>query len=152
MASDSTPRTALVTGANRGLGLETCAQLARRGFRVILTSRTGGGEPAARRLAQDGLAVEHRHLDVTDEASVASLAAGLARERVVLDVLVNNAGIAMDGFDARVARATLDVNFWGALRVTDGLLTRIRDGGDTTVAEPGECVARGSDRGGRRSI
>jgi carbonyl reductase 1 len=54
----------LVTGTNRGLGLETCRQLARRGLRVILTSRGDGGDEAARRLAQEGLSVSLRNLDV----------------------------------------------------------------------------------------
>ena len=131
------PRTALVTGANRGLGLETCRQLAARGFRVILTSRSDDGAGAARRLADGGLTVEHRRLEVTDPASIATLDAWLRDERVSIDVLVNNAGIALDGFNPEVARRTVDVNFFGALQVTDGLIARVPDGGNVVMVSSG---------------
>ena len=131
-------RTALVTGGNRGLGFETCRQLARRGFRVLLSSRgERDGKAAAERLAGEGLAVEHRRLEVVDPASIAALAAELRREAASLDVLVNNAGISMHGFDAEVARRTLDVNFFGAMNVTDALLPSIPDGGNVVMVSSG---------------
>jgi NAD(P)-dependent dehydrogenase (short-subunit alcohol dehydrogenase family) len=134
----STPsRTALVTGANRGLGLETCRQLARRGFRVLLTSRSDSGDVAARRLSQEGLPVQFRRMDVVDPHSTAALADQLRREDLALDVLVNNAGIALDGFNAEVARRTLEVNFFGALRVTEALLPRVSDGGNIVMVSSG---------------
>jgi NAD(P)-dependent dehydrogenase (short-subunit alcohol dehydrogenase family) len=138
-------RIALVTGAGRGLGLETCRQLAERGFRVILTSRSDDGARSARRLAEQGLAVEHRRLDVTDLASIASLDDALRKDGIALDVLVNNAGIALDGFDAEVARHTVEVNIFGAMHVTDGLLARMPDGGSVVMVSSGlgavSCLA-----------
>jgi NAD(P)-dependent dehydrogenase (short-subunit alcohol dehydrogenase family) len=87
-------RVALVTGANRGLGLETARQLAERGFSVIAGSRDiEAGEAAARRLRADGLDVSSRQLDVTDDEEISSLAAELAHEAGRLDALVNNAGV-----------------------------------------------------------
>jgi len=119
-------RVAIVTGANRGLGLEVGRQLTQRGLRVIFTSR---GAPHGD--------ADHRRLDVADPASVRALADALATDRIEIDVLVNNAGITMRGFDAQVARRTLEVNFFGALRVTDALLPRIRDGGTIVMVSSG---------------
>lgn len=78
------------------------------------------GREAARAL---GTAARFVALDVTDAASVAALVDAL-QPGETLDALVNNAGVSLDGFDAEVARRTLDVNYRGAVRVTDAL----RDG------------------------
>src|SRR5690349_22445423 len=86
-------RTALVTGANKGIGYEIAAGLARRGFRVGVGARdTARREEAVDKLRAEGLDVFGVALDVTDEASVAAAAAQL-EELGGLDVLVNNAGI-----------------------------------------------------------
>ena len=76
-------------------------------------------------------------LDVTDAASIAALAERLAREGVRLDVLVNNAGISLKGFDAEVVRRTLAVNFFGAIAVTDAVLPSVRDGGAIVMVSSG---------------
>ena len=119
-------RVALVTGANRGLGLEVGRQLAERGLRVIFTSRAVSHEDA-----------DHRRLDVADLGSVRVLADALATDRIELDALVNNAGIALRGFNPEVVRRTLEVNFFGALRVTDALVPRMRDGGTIVMVSSG---------------
>ena len=112
---------ALVTGANRGLGKETARQLEQRGFRVIKTSRQ---DPA-------------HALDVTSDESVRALAEKLKHEKIALDVLVNNAGVAMKGFDANVVDKTLATNFFGPLRVTDALAPLVRDGGNVVNVSSG---------------
>ncbi len=123
--SSSSP-IALVTGANRGLGLETARQLLARGYRVLRASRDAGATDA------DSWA-----LDVTDAGSIAALAERLTREGVRLDVLVNNAGLSLKGFDVEVVRRTLAVNFFGAIAVTDAVLPSVRDGGAIVMVSSG---------------
>lgn len=120
---------ALVTGANRGLGLETCRGLGQRLFRVILTARNEReGRAAAGRLASEGIDVEYRPLDVSSPSSISTLVKDLVAGGIRLDVLVNKAAIALDGFDAEVARRTINTNFFGPLHVTDGLLDLLSAG------------------------
>ena len=130
-------RTALVTGANRGLGLETCRQLGLLGLRVIMTSRSADGQAAAALLRRTGIDAVHEVLDVTSDASVVSLLERLSARGDALEVLVNNAGISMKGFDARVAKETTDTNYGGAERVTEVLLPILRDGGGVVMVSSG---------------
>jgi carbonyl reductase 1 len=141
-------RTALVTGANRGLGRETTRQLAARGLAVVVTSRA----PAAARETAAALAAAGRPgavtalpvpFDVADPASIAAGVAALGGRRI--DVLVNNAGIAMDGFDAEVARRTIETNVFGPLRVTDALLPSIPAGGAIVMVSSGMGELSGFD-------
>jgi NAD(P)-dependent dehydrogenase (short-subunit alcohol dehydrogenase family) len=85
---------AVVTGAYRGLGLETCRRLAQAGYRVILTARQEqAGKTAASKLQTAGLDVEYQPLNVTNAEEIASLATHITQHYGRLDVLVNNAGI-----------------------------------------------------------
>src|SRR4051812_17116382 len=88
-------RTALVTGGNRGIGLEICRQLAVLGHRVILSARNlANAEAAATRL--DAGTIEPAQLDVTDTGSIRALAAKLSAGAQHVDVLVNNAAVLLD--------------------------------------------------------
>ena len=87
-------RTALVTGGNRGIGLEACRQLAESGMNVVLAARDPHrGEQAAQELRDEGLNVNYERLDVTDSQSVADCVRRLADAGTEIDVLVNNAGV-----------------------------------------------------------
>lgn len=112
-------RTALVTGGNRGIGLEVCRQLARLGHRVILTARDAErGASAASALAGEG-DVRFERVDVSDEDAVFACAERLKAAGFAVDVLVNNAGLYPAGrlleTSPKVFREALDVNFLGAL-------------------------------------
>jgi NAD(P)-dependent dehydrogenase (short-subunit alcohol dehydrogenase family) len=126
------PPVAVVTGANRGLGRETCRQLAELGWTVVLTARDGDkAETTARELQDEvpGARIIAQVLDVTDQSQADSLAA-IVRERFgSIDALVNNAGAMIEhreansvlGGDPELVLETLDVNTVGALRVSRAL-------------------------------
>jgi len=112
-------RVALVTGATRGIGHAIARELAQHALRIVAAGRDARlGEKVA---AELGAGSTFQPLDVTDAGSIEATAARLEQEGG-LDVLVNNAGASFDGFDAKVARRTLDVNFTGMMRLTDRLL------------------------------
>ena len=134
---------AVVTGGNRGIGFETCRQLAKRGMKVVLAARDEAkGRASAQRLHDEGLDVDPIRLDVTDEGSVRQFADSVRKTCGRVDVLVNNAGIMIDTKDSRsegaasvlkakveTIRTTMETNAYGALRVTQALLPLMpRDG------------------------
>jgi NAD(P)-dependent dehydrogenase (short-subunit alcohol dehydrogenase family) len=130
----STKRTALVTGANRGIGLETAKRLAKAGLRVVLSARIGkDAEREAKKLAAEGLDVLPAELDVAIEDGAEKLARSLEKDGVHIDVLVNNAGVYPQRgvLDAPIEsfREALDVNFWGALWTTRAFAPAMVRGG-----------------------
>jgi NAD(P)-dependent dehydrogenase (short-subunit alcohol dehydrogenase family) len=115
---------ALVTGANRGIGLEVARQLAARGFAVWLAARSReAGLRAAAGLRKAGAEVSVLELDVADPASVSNAAEAFGRAADHLDVLVNNAAICEDGqasvlaVDPARVQSAVAVNTLGPLRV-----------------------------------
>ncbi|MGY2284494.1 SDR family oxidoreductase [Pseudomonas gingeri] len=125
-------RIALVTGANKGIGLRLVEKLADAGLRVYLASR----DAARGRLALDSLGHGERDirilsLDVTDEESVHRAAEHLSKEEGRLDLLVNNAGAALDRAspseaNLKLLRATYEVNLFGVIAVTQAFLPLLR--------------------------
>ncbi|MEU3657617.1 SDR family NAD(P)-dependent oxidoreductase [Streptomyces sp. NPDC032161] len=124
MTTHPTPRVALVSGGNRGFGLAIATRLAELGMQVVLGTRDRlAGRDAEEALGRKGLFVHFHELDVTDPASVARCVADVAAPLGRLDVLINNAAVAIDrGQDAAApdferVRATLDTNLLGAWRL-----------------------------------
>ena len=120
--------TALITGANKGLGYETARQLAERGWTVLIGARDPErGRTATEKLAAEGGDVHHIPLDVTDDASVDAAVERVAALTDRLDVLVNNAGI-IGSFagpletDPADFLACFGVNLLGPVRVTRAFL------------------------------
>lgn len=124
---------ALVTGANRGIGLEVCRQLAQRGYTVLLGSRDlAKGEAAAVALKRQGLDVLPRQLDVTDRDSIESLRTEVESTFGRLDVLVNNAATLYDTWqralnaDLEVVREALETNTLGVWQMCQAFVPLIR--------------------------
>jgi len=118
-------KTALVTGANKGIGHEVARQLARKGFHVFMGARNrDAGRKAVDQITKKGGNATFLEIDVADNASVTAAVREFAKAADQLDVLVNNAGIMVDGDDAilevsdELVRKTLETNTLGALRVT----------------------------------
>lgn len=133
---------ALVTGANKGIGLQIAKDLATHGFTVLVGSRNlAHGETAAQSVGADARALQ---LDVTDQTSITAAAERIRRELGRLDVLVNNAGIAHAGKPGRTlaeimqaghpsiasideVRAVFETNVFGVIAVTQAMLPLLRE-------------------------
>ncbi len=144
-------RIALVSGGNRGIGLEICRQLAERDYTVILGSRDyEKGRAAAGEL--EGNVIPHQ-LDVSDPQSVDSIATSLEEEFGRLDVLVNNAGIANDegqrGVDADLdrVREALEANVLGAWRLSEVAIPLMQRGGYGRIVNVSTGMAALEDMG-----
>jgi NAD(P)-dependent dehydrogenase (short-subunit alcohol dehydrogenase family) len=125
-------RIAVVTGGNRGIGLEICRQLAQAGMHVILTARDEAkGKAAAKKLG-----VESHQLDVDSDESVKAFARWIKDTHGRCDVLVNNAGVMLDPRGSRVLdskietyRDTLETNLIGPLRMIQTIVPLMRKQG-----------------------
>jgi len=118
---------ALITGANKGIGLETARQLGARGVTVLAGAREEErGLAAERELRAGGADAAFVRLDVTDPESVREAADWIEKEYGHLDILVNNAGIARGGppsqTDLDAVREVYEVNVFGVIRVTNAML------------------------------
>lgn len=143
MTETNESRVALVTGANRGIGLAAAGTLARHGFKVVMTARDPHrGEAARQTLEDSGLGVELRLLDIVRDAEIRALARWLRTAHGRLDVLVNNAGImtesrrAEDSHSAdplkvspRVLLEHFNVNTLGAVRLIQAVVPLMPDDG-----------------------
>jgi len=142
-------KTALVTGANRGIGAQVCRELAGAGWDVLLAARDPktGGPVAARLREETGGRVTFVPLDVTSPDSIGALARRLQQDGIRLDALVNNAGVYGERRGAEGVRRTLETNFFGPLRVTEALRPVLNDGATVTNVTSGLGALAGlSDR------
>src|SRR3984885_2186100 len=154
---------ALVTGANKGIGLQVAKDLSAHGFTVLVGSRNlERGETAANTVGVDARALQ---LDVTNQASITAAAERIRNEFGRLDVLVNNAGISHAGKPGRPlpemvksgrpssaslddVRAVYETNVFGVIAVTQAMLPLLREapaGRIVNVSSTAGCLTRNAD-------
>lgn len=151
-------RTALVTGANRGLGREIAGRLAAAGLRVVAAARDAGAAAAAADeiAAADGDALP-LILDVSDPVAIAAGVAELMAQGVHVDVLVNNAGIMIDGehdilsLPRATLATTLETNLVGPMLLTQALLPGMVERGYGRVVNMSSTLGTLHDIGDRES-
>ena len=128
-------KVALITGANKGIGLETARQLGKLGVTVLVGSRDAAkGDAAVAELKQDGVDARALKLDVDDEKDYAAAAKTIEKDFGRLDILINNAGVFLDSRDGNqtsstsedVLRKTFDTNFFAVVGLTQVLLPLLR--------------------------
>ncbi|MET0936111.1 MAG: SDR family oxidoreductase [Luteibacter sp.] len=131
--SNADRRITLVTGANKGIGLEIARQLGKAGHRILLGARDAGrGQDAVKTLQGEGVDVRLVALDLSDSASIKAAAKDIEANEGRLDVLVNNAGIAVQGdglpgsADIDAVRRVFDTNYFGTVEVTQALLPLVK--------------------------
>ena len=125
---------ALITGANKGIGKEIARQLGAQGMTVLIGARDQErGEAAAADLKANGTDAHAVRLDVTDATSIEAAARQIESEYGRLDVLVNNAGIALDGgpggVDVDMLRRTYETNVFGVFAVTKAMTPLLKMSG-----------------------
>jgi NAD(P)-dependent dehydrogenase (short-subunit alcohol dehydrogenase family) len=132
---------ALITGASRGIGLESCRQLLDRGYTVVGCPRLDASDELDRLLGQHPDRAFRVAMDVGDDASVARAATEVGRVVDHLDLLINNAGIypkddgGVEQLDLQKLIDAFDVNALGALRVTRAMLPLLRKGSGKRVIQ-----------------
>ncbi len=127
-------RIILITGANKGIGLETARQLGRAGHTGLVGARDAAkAAGAVAELGKDGIKAESVVLDVTDAAAIAKAVADVEARFGKLDTLINNAGVAIEGWGTTTSATTVEqwrtifeTNVFGLAAVTQSFLPLLR--------------------------
>ncbi len=129
------PKIAFISGANKGIGLETARQLGQLGITVLLGARDlAKGLTAAQTLKQDGIDAHAIQFDVLNPANIQAAVAKIEKQFGVLDILVNNAAILMESLGTNTTLtisetdlcSTFESNFFAVIAVTNGFLPLLR--------------------------
>ncbi len=133
-----TGRTAVVTGAAGGIGRAIATSLARRGCNLALADINEENlHKTAAEIAAQGVRVSKHHLDVSDRDAVAALPQQVAAEHDRVDVLVNNAGVALAGTFEQVTETDFEwlfgINFWGVVRMTRAFLPLLHNSDEARI-------------------
>ena len=133
-----TGRTAVITGAAGGIGRGIAVALARRGCALALLDIDDDALAAtATEIAALGVRVSRHHLDVSDRDAIAAFPRQLMADHPGVDLLINNAGVALGGTFEEVSEADFEwlfaINFWGVVRMTRALLPPLRKSDDACI-------------------
>jgi len=133
-----TGRTAVVTGAASGIGGAIATSLARRGCNLALADINEESlHKAAAEIAAQGVRVSRHHLDVSDRDAVAALPEQVVAEHDRVDLLVNNAGVALAGTFEQVTETDFEwlfgINFWGVVRMTRAFLPLLHSSDEARI-------------------
>ena|ERR1700730_11810332 len=145
---DTKQKIILVTGANKGIGLEIVRQLAKKGHQVILTARDQTkGNAAIEKLKAEGLKVHFIPLDVTNEGDIKNIKKEIHEKFGRLDVLINNAGILIGNQDSlNVSKGSvqehLETNFYGPLLLSQQLLPLLQKSEEGRIINFSTSMAR----------
>jgi NAD(P)-dependent dehydrogenase (short-subunit alcohol dehydrogenase family) len=135
MSGEKSAKVALITGANKGIGLETARQLGKLGVTILVGARDlAKGEEAAEVLRGIGVDARAIKLDVVNETDRAAAAKFIGKEYGRLDILINNAGVMLDGRTGnetsttsdKLLRETFETNFFAVVALTQTLLPLLR--------------------------
>ncbi|ASA20822.1 SDR family oxidoreductase [Paenibacillus donghaensis] len=144
LAANELDRVALITGASSGFGLLSALKLAGQGFVVIATMRDLNSRGELQRQAEEAGVLQRLHfvtLDVTSETSIAAAVQKVSGSFGRIDLLVNNAGLAVGGFVEEVPmerwRMQLETNFFGLVTVTRAVLPLMRKQGSGMIINVG---------------
>lgn len=145
---------ALVTGTNRGIGLEISKQLAVKGITVIMTARNMHvGRPVVNEIRQQWKHVWYHQLDVTDEKSIQDLFEYVNSRWEKLDILINNAGIFLDDqkllidLDLDTMRSTMETNVYGPLKLIQVMLPLLKKSDDARIINISSTMGQFSSLG-----
>jgi NAD(P)-dependent dehydrogenase (short-subunit alcohol dehydrogenase family) len=147
---------ALVTGTNRGIGLEICRQLASRGITVIMTARNmQAGRPLVNELRKQWKHVWFHQLDVQDEKSIQDMHQYMDISYGKLDILVNNAGVFLDDgksaldLDMDTLRSTMETNLYGPIRLIQVMMPLLKKSEDARVINLSSTMGQFAELGQR---
>ncbi len=125
-------KTVIITGANRGIGLETSLAFARTGYKVCATMRNPeGATTLQQKIDEESLSITISEMDVDSDDSVKRAMENIKKENGRIDVLVNNAGIERHGsieeMDLSVFKSVMETNYFGVLRCIKAILPQMRN-------------------------
>jgi NAD(P)-dependent dehydrogenase (short-subunit alcohol dehydrogenase family) len=135
LMAEAKKKVALITGANKGIGLETARQLGKLGITVLVGARDlEKGEKAVAELKKDGVDARAVKLDVDNSGDYEAVAKLIEKDYGVLDILINNAGIMLDGrkgnetskTSQEMLRKTFNTNFFAVVGLTQALLPLLK--------------------------